>query len=140
MTIIGPVASSASLATVDAKHENANLWRRGSRMVLGNSIFIGFKFGLNIRDKETGDALTDGTSIISDNIYQSYVPNFDIIASGSTSSFTSVDLLKIYFSTKSNVNITETASQALLTLPFSLTAPNFTLKSGSTAATGAKFN
>ncbi|WP_017256920.1 hypothetical protein [Pedobacter arcticus] len=139
MTIVGPVANLAALATVDAKHEHANLWRRGSKMVLGNSVFIGFKYGLNIRDKETGDALTDGTSIISNNIYQSYVANFDIIASGSTPSFTSVDLLKTYFTAKGNVSLTEASSQTLLNSPFSLTAPNFTLKSGSAAATGAAF-
>nr|WP_294898358.1 hypothetical protein [uncultured Pedobacter sp.] len=139
MTIIGPVANSASLASVDTKHEHANLWRRGSKMVLGNSIFIGFRYGLNIRDKETGDALTDGTSIISNNIYQSYVAGLDIIASGNTPSFTTVDLLKTYFNAKGNANITEAASQALLNNPFSLTAPNFTLKSESSAATGAQF-
>lgn len=139
MTIVGPVANLAALATVDAKHEHANLWRRGSKMVLGNSVFIGFKFGLNIRDKETGDALTDGTSVISNNVYQSYVANSDIIASGSTPSFATVDLLKTYFTSKGNLSITEATSQTLLNSPFSLTAPNFTLKSGSTAATGAQF-
>lgn len=139
MTIIGPVSSTAALAAVDPKHEHANLWRRGSKMVLGNSIFIGFKYGLNIRDKETGDALNDGSSIISDNIYQSYVPNFDILASGSTASFITVDLLKTYFSSKGNITLTEANSQALLNDPFSLLAPNFTLKSGSSAAAGAKF-
>lgn len=140
MTIIGPVSSSAALATVDAKHEHANLWRRGSKMILGNSIFIGFKYGLNIRDKQTGDALTDGSSLITNNIYQSYVTNSDIIASGSTPSFTTVDLLKTYFNAKGNLNLTESVSQNLLNTPFSLTAPNFTLKAGSSAATGAKFN
>lgn len=139
MTLIGPVANLAALANVDAKHEHANLWRRGSKMVLGNSIFIGFKYGLNIRDKETGDALTDGTSVISNNIYQSYVANFDIIASGSTPSFTSVDLLKTYFTAKGNTTLTEADSQALLNNPYNLTAPNFTLKSGSSAAIGAEF-
>ncbi|MBK0382680.1 hypothetical protein I5M32_06865 [Pedobacter sp. SD-b] len=140
MTIIGPVSSSAALASVDPKHEHANLWRRGSKMILGNSIFIGFKYGLNIRDKETGDALTDGSSLITNNIYQSYVPNLDIIASGSIPSFASVDLLKSYFTSKGNLNINEATSQTLLNSPFSLTAPNFTLKTGSSAATGAKFN
>src|SRR5690606_7562449 len=82
MTIVGPVANLAALTSVDAKHEHANLWRRGSKMVLGNSIFIGFKYGLNIRDKETGDALTDGSSVISNNIYQSYVADKDIMVSG----------------------------------------------------------
>lgn len=139
MTIVGPVSSTAALLDVDPKHENANLWRRGSKMVLGNSIFIGFKYGLNIRDKETGDALTDGSSVISNNIYQSYVANSDIIASGSISSFTSVDLLKAYFTAKGNVTLTEANSQALLNTPFSLTSPNFTLKAGSSAATGAQF-
>ncbi len=139
MTIVGPVENLAALATVDAKHEHANLWRRGSKMVLGNSIFIGFKYGLNIRDKETGDALTDGTSVISNNIYQSYVANFDILASGNTASFLTVDLLKTYFTAKGNLTLTETNSQSLLNSPYSLTAPNFTLKSGSSASTGAQF-
>ncbi len=139
MTVVGPVENLAALAGVDAKHEHANLWRKGSKMVLGNSVFIGFEYGLNIRDKETGDALTDGTSVISNNIYQSYVVNFDIITSGSTPSFTSIDLFKTYFTAKGNVSLTEANSQTLLNSPYSLTTPNFTLKSGSSAATGASF-
>lgn len=139
MTIIGPVANAAALASVDAKHENANLWRRGSKMILANSIFIGFKFGLNIRDIETGNALTDGTSLIKNNIYQSYVANKDFVADGKMPAFTSVDLLKVYFEDKNNVAINETASAALLSDPFNLTVPSFVLKSGSVAATGASF-
>ena len=135
MTLVGPVANLAALATVDAKHEHAYLWRRGAKMILGNSIAIGFKFGLNIRDKETGDALTDGTSVISNNISQSYVAGSDIIASGSTPSFASVDLLKTYLTGKGNATLTEADSQTLLNNPYSATAPNFTLKSGSSAAT-----
>ncbi|MGV8878395.1 MAG: hypothetical protein ACOH2A_05110 [Sphingobacteriaceae bacterium] len=139
MTIIGPVASAAALASVDVKHENANLWRRGSKMILANSIFIGFKFGLDVRDKETGDALTDGTALIKNNIYQSYVADKDLVADGKVPSFTSVDLLKAYFLEKNNVTINEAAANALLVDPFNMTAPNFLLKSGSAAATGASF-
>lgn len=139
MTIVGPVANLTALAGVDAKHEHANLWRRGSKMVLANSVFIGFKYGLNIRDKETGDALIDGTSLISNNIYQSYVAEKDIMVSGNALSFATVDLLKTYFTAKGNLSLTEATSQTLLNNPFSLTAPTFTLKSGSSAATGAQF-
>jgi len=135
MTIIGP----GNIA-VDTKHEYANLWRRGSQMVLGNSIFIGFRYGIDIRDKETGDALTAGTSLIRNNIYQSYTAGKDIVADGATLSFATSDLLKTYLTTNGNLTIDETAAAALLTSPFSLTtAPVFTLKAGSSAATGASF-
>lgn len=134
LTLIGP----GSVA-VDAKHEYANLWRRGSKMILANSIFIGFKFGIDIRDKETGDALTDGTSLIKNNIYQSFTAGKDVVADGATPSFASSDILKTYLTGKGNTIIDETAAAALLNAPFSLTAPNFTVKSGSSAATGASF-
>lgn len=134
MTIVGPGNTN-----VDTKHEYANLWRRGSEMVLANSVFIGFRYGLDIRDKETGDAITAGTSLIKNNIYQSYTAGKDIVADGTVLSFATVDLLKTYLTAKGNLTIDETAAAALLTSPFSLTAPNFTLKSGSAAATGASF-
>lgn len=134
MTLIGP-----GNVAVDAKHEYANLWRRGSKMILANSIFIGFRYGLDIRDKETGDALTDGTSLIKNNIYQSFTAGKDIVADGSTPSFTSVDILKTYLTSKGNTFIDETGAAALLNSPFSLTAPSFTLKVGSSASTGASF-
>jgi hypothetical protein len=134
VTLIGP----GNIA-VDAKHEYANLWRRGSKMVLANSIFIGFKYGIDIRDKQTGDALTDGSSLIKNNIYQSYTAGKDVVADGATASFATVDLLKAYLTTNANQIIDETAAAALLSAPFSLTAPNFTLKAGSSVATGASF-
>lgn len=136
MTLIGP----GNGAGVDGKHEYANLWRRGSKMILANSIFIGFKFGIDVRNKETSDALTDGSSLIKNNIYQSYTPGRDVeVGLPSNGSFASVDLLKTYLTTNANSIIDETAASALLSTPFSLTAPNFTLKSGSAASTGASF-
>jgi len=134
MTLIGPGNTG-----VDPKHEYANLWRRGSKMILANSVFIGFRYGLDIRDKETGDALTDGTSVIKNNVYQSYTAGKDVVADGATLSFASVDLLKAYLTKNGNQIIDETAASALLSTPFNLTAPNFTLKAGSAAATGAAF-
>lgn len=109
-------------------------------MVLGNSIFIGFRYGLDIRDKETGDALTAGTSQIKNNIYQSYTAGKDVVADGAVLSFATVDLLKTYLTTNTNVTIDETAAAALLNSPFTLTGtPVFTLKTGSVAASGAVF-
>ena len=134
MTIIGPGNTG-----VDTKHEYANLWRRGSKMILANSVFIGFRYGLDIRDKETGDALTDGSSIIKNNIYQSYTAGKDVVADGATLSFASADLLKAYLTKNGNQILDETAASAILSTPFNLTAPNFTLKAGSAAATGAAF-
>lgn len=134
MTIIGPGSID-----VDAKHEYANLWRRGAKMVLANSIFINTRYGIDIRDKETGDALTDGTSLIKNNIYQSFTSGKDIVADGSIPSFATVDLLKAYLSKNNNKFIDEAAAKNLLVSPYSLTIPNFTLKTGSEAATGASF-
>lgn len=133
LTLIGPGTPS------DGKHENANLWRRGSKMVLANSIFINARYGIDIRDKETGDALTDGSSLIKNNIYQSNEAGKEVMASGTTPSFANVDLLKTYLTSKGNVMIDKTAADALLNAPYSLTAPNFTVKAGSAAATGASF-
>ncbi len=133
MTIIGP-----GTVKLDPKHEYANLWRKGSKMVLANSIFINFKWGLDIRDKETGDALTDGSSLIKNNIYQS--ADKPLVADGAIPSFTSLALLQTYFKAKGNLTIDATAAAALLNSPFTLTTtPNFTLKVGSPAATGATF-
>jgi hypothetical protein len=134
VTLIGPGNTG-----VDVKHEYANLWRRGSKMILANSVFIGFRYGLDIRDKETGDALTDGSSLIKNNIYQSYTADKDVVADGTTLSFTSADLLKTYLTSKGNQTVDEAAATALLSTPFNLTAPNFTLKAGSAASTGATF-
>ncbi|MET4082001.1 hypothetical protein ABIB40_001952 [Pedobacter sp. UYP30] len=134
MTLIGP-----GNVAVDEHHQYANLWRRGSKMILANSLFLGFKWGADIRDKETGDALTDGTSLIKNNIYQSFTAGKDVVADGNTPSFTSADLLKQYLTSKGNTIIDETAAAALLNSPFSLTAPNFTVKGGSAATTGAAF-
>lgn len=133
LTLIGPGTPS------DGKHENANLWRRGSKMVLANSIFINARYGIDIRDKETGDALTDGSSLIKNNIYQSNEAGKEVMASGTTPSFANVDLLKTYLTSKGNQIIDKTAADALLNAPYSLTAPNFTVKAGSAAATGASF-
>ncbi|MDB5020707.1 MAG: hypothetical protein JWQ28_1834 [Pedobacter sp.] len=134
VTIIGPGNTG-----VDVKHEYANLWRRGSKMILANSVFIGFRYGLDIRDKETGDALTDGSSLIKNNIYQSYTAANEVVADGTTLSFATADLLKTYLSSKGNLTVDEAAASALLSTPFNLTAPNFTLKAGSAATTGATF-
>ncbi len=142
MTLVGPVESSAALANVDAKHENGNLWRKGTKMILGNSIVIGFKFGIDIRDKETGDALSDKTSMITNNFYQSYVSGKDVIVSGNTTSgpsFTDVNILKTLLTANGNEILTEASSQTLLSNPFNLTAPSFLLKTGSAASSGAKF-
>lgn len=137
MTIIGPGLVDGG---IDLKHEYANLWRKGSQMILANSIFIGFKYGVAVRDKETGDALTSGVSLIRDNIYQAYGGRDVYIDGGTSASFASVDLLKTYLTTNGNTFVDATAATALLTSPFTLNAtPNFTLKAGSAAATGAKF-
>jgi len=134
MTLIGPGNTA-----VDAKHEYANLWRRGSKMILANSLFIGFRYGIDIRDKETGDALTDGTSLIKNNIYQSFTAGKDVVADGTVPSFANVDLLKTYLSGKNNTIVDQAAAAALLVDPFHVTAPNFLLKTGSAAAAGATF-
>lgn len=146
MTLIGP-----GNVGVDPKHEYANLWRRGSKMVLANSVFIGFRYGIDIRNTETSTALTDGSSLIKNNIYQSFAgakweinngttldAGGNVIGTGNVS-FATVDLLKTYLSSKNNTTIDATTAATLLSSPFSLTAPNFTLKAGSSASAGATF-
>lgn len=134
LTLVGPGTPS------DGKHENANLWRKGSKMVLANSVFINFRYGLAVRDIETGNALTDGSSLIKNNIYNSVEPGKELaVDKGTTLSFANVDILKTYLTSKGNVMIDKTAADALLNAPYSLTAPNFTVKAGSAAASGASF-
>ena len=140
LTLIGPGAIKKNGGTADEKHENANLWRKGSKMVLANSVFINFRYGLAVRDIETGNALTDGSSLIKNNIYNSVEPGKELaVDKGTTLSFANVDLLKTYLTSKGNVMIDKTAADALLNAPYSLTAPNFTVKAGSAAASGASF-
>lgn len=140
LTLIGPGAIKANGGAADEKHENANLWRKGSKMVLANSVFINFRYGLAVRDIETGNALTDGSSLIKNNIYNSVEAGRELaVDKGTTLSFANVDLLKTYLTSKGNVMIDKTAADALLNAPYSLTAPNFTVKAGSAAATGASF-
>lgn len=139
MTLIGP-------GNVDdkSKHEYANLWRKGSKMVLANSLFLNFRYGIDVRNTQTSDALTDGTSLIKNNIYQSFTAGKDVW-NGATStstaniSFATVDLLKAYLASKNNTTIDAAAAATLLNSPFSLTAPNFTLKANSSASAGATF-
>ncbi|WP_374165423.1 hypothetical protein [Arcticibacter sp. MXS-1] len=136
MTIVGPGNNA------NVRHEYANLWRRGAKFVLANSIFINARYGLDIRDKETGDALKDGSSIMKNNIYQSF--DKELVADGKNAnnnapSFDTVQELQTYFDSKNNRRITQADAANLLNSPFSLTAPNFTLKANSAAATGASF-
>lgn len=134
MTLIGPGNQN-----VDTRHEYANMWRRGARMVLANSLFIHARYGIAVRDKATGDALQDGSSVIKNNIYQAFVTEKEVVADGNVPSFATAELLRTYLTSQRNTFITATAAAELLTAPYSLTAPNFTLKSGSAAATGASF-
>ncbi|MNL49873.1 hypothetical protein D3C87_1728410 [compost metagenome] len=106
-------------------------------MILANSLFIASKWGIDIRDVETGAALNDGSSLIKNNIYQVSDAAKQVMASNN--SFATVDLLKTYLTSKNNTFIDATAAGALLTTPYSQTAPNFTIKAGSAAATGATF-
>lgn len=139
MTIIGP-----GNINVSEKHEYANLWRRGAKFVLANSIFINARYGLDIRDKETGDALKDGSSIMKNNIYQAFVSDKELVADGKNSnsnapSFSTVQELKDYFDSKNNKLISQTDAANLLSNPFNLTAPSFVLKANSVASAGATF-
>jgi len=138
MTIIGP----GNVGLIDPKHEYLNLWRRGAKMVLANSIFIGGRYGIDIRDKETSDALLDNSatgSLIKNNIWQSYAAGKDVVTGGTANALFTVDIAKTYLTGKGNTIIDETAAAALLATPFSLTAPSFVLKASSAASTGASF-
>ncbi|MCX2450889.1 hypothetical protein OQX61_06335 [Pedobacter sp. PLR] len=136
VTIIGPGV------TADAKHEYANLWRKGSKMILANSIFIGFKYGIDVRNVETSNALVDGSSLIKNNIYQAFTADREVVAGGFTAgaaSFATAAEFKTYLTSKGNTFSDATAAATLLENPFSLTAPNFLLKAGSSASAGATF-
>jgi hypothetical protein len=110
-----------------------------TRPVISNLTLIGPGTPSDGKHENANLALTDGSSLIKNNIYQANEAGKEVMASGSTPSFANVDLLKTYLTSKGNVFIDKTAADALLNAPYSLTAPNFTVKAGSAAATGASF-
>lgn len=136
-TFIGPNGR----ANTQANHNFANRWRRSTHLTLRNSVMIGHqKGGFSIESSETATALNNGTSEFKNNLVHAIAKPF-FANSGSTGVFADDAALQAWLTNGTNNNTKlDSANAAMLQDPWSLTAPKFTLKNGSPAATGASFN
>jgi hypothetical protein len=136
-TFVGPNAR----ANTQANHNFANRWRRSAHFTLRNSVMIGHqKGGISLESAEVASALNSGTSEFKNNLVHATAKPF-YANSGSTGTFADDAALQAFLTNGTN-NCTklDSANQAKLVDPWSLTAPKFTLQNGSPAATGASFN
>ncbi len=136
-TFVGP----NSRANTQSNHNFANRWRRSTHLTLRNSVLIGFqKGGFSIESAETATALNNGTSEFKNNLVHAITKPF-FANSGTTSTFADDAALQTFLTSMANGNTKlDSANQAMLTDPWSLTAPNFMPKSGSPANLGASYN
>ena len=130
-TFVGPNGRS----NTQANHNFANRWRRSAHFTLRNSILIGFqKGGFSMESAETGTSYTSGTSEFKNNLVHAIAKPF---YANSGSGLTDGDIETKALS-QGCVKL-DSAAQAMLTDPFSTTAPNFVPKAGSMALTGVDF-
>jgi hypothetical protein len=136
-TFVGP----NSRANTQSNHNYGNRWRRSTHLTLRNSVMIGHqKGGFSIESSETATALNNGTSEFKNNLVHAVTKTF-FANSGSTSVFADDATLQAFLTNGTNNNTKlDSANQAMLTDPWSLTAPNFTPKVGSMANLGASYN
>jgi hypothetical protein len=98
------------------------------------------KGGFSIESAETATALNNGTSEFKNNLVHAVAKPF-FANTGSTSVFADDVALQAFLTNGANNNTKlDSANQAMLTDPWSLTAPNFTPKVGSMANLGASYN
>lgn len=133
-TFVGPNGR----ANTQANHNYANRWRRSAQFVLRNSVMIGHqKGGFSIESAASAAAFLTGTDAQFKNnlVHAIAKPFFGNTGSGLTDSTVASLCTTLYGCTK-----LDSANQAGLTDPWSLTAPNFTPKSNSMAKLGASYN
>lgn len=142
MTIIGPYAAS-NTANISANHQHAAQIRRNSALSIFNSIFSGFAQGIYIDDSKVATAKATSTNYIDGRLV--FANN---IVYGSKTNETKGENLTVFDALirANNTFNTTLYAGALLTDPFKYSSdfanagtPNFTVKAGSIAETGALF-
>lgn len=132
-TFVGPNNRSFT----QANHNYANRWRRSAHFSVRNSVMIGFqKAGLSIESAETGSSLTGGTSEFKNNLVHAIAKPF---YGNSGSGYTDAQLETFALAAGNNNVKLDSANQAMLANPWSLTAPSFMPQGTSPALGGASF-
>lgn len=129
ISVFGPRATASS-SGFNSNFKRALHLRRSTSTCTYNSVFVGFPTGLKIDGTTTGNNCTSGTLQFRNNII-----------AGSTQPLDSTGLtfgMASWFNSNGNSIVSNPqAVQAIA--PFSYTAPNFLLQTGSPALTGADF-
>jgi hypothetical protein len=136
-TFVGP----NDAANTAANHNFANRFRRNSRFVLNNSVLIGWqKGGLSLESNGTYNDFVSGTasSEFKNNIVHAVSDPFKL-GSDVTTTGASATAIQTKATAAGSSSFTS-ATAAMLTTPFSLTAPNFLPATGSPALAGAAFS
>jgi hypothetical protein len=145
MTVIGPIAtanpSSSPTNGINANFQNGAQIRRNSSQSIFNSILIGFPVGLYIDDSKgtaTSNNITAGTLMFKNNIIAGCVTPFKSASTwaGAAAWFTATGTQVIDSAQKVMMNDPYKFSASVST---SVGTPNYLLKSGSPALTGADF-
>ncbi|MGC4059292.1 MAG: hypothetical protein QM743_14415 [Chitinophagaceae bacterium] len=139
MTIVGPVASGSSTSGINANFQNGAQIRRNSSQSIYNSLLIGFPIGLYIDDTKGTATSTnaDGGSLnFKGNIIAGCATPFKF-----TSSWTNANTWFTATGTTVSANVEDVMMQDPYKYTPALSAttgtPNFLLKSGSPALSGA---
>lgn len=136
-TFVGP----NNATNTAANHNFANRFRRNSRFVLDNSILIGWqKGGLSLESNGTYEDFvsTTSSSEFKNNLIHAITATYKL---GSDVTTTNASPTAIQTkATASGSVILASATDAMLTSPFQLTAPVFTPATGSPALSGASFS
>lgn len=127
-TLVGPNNASGTAAN----HNFANRWRRAVRFSLTKSILIGYqKGGFSLESDATAQAYKDGLSEFKNNLVHAVASTFRVGSDVTVMTGTDVETKA---TGEGNIKLT-TAADANLVNPFNLSAPDFSPKAGSTAAT-----
>lgn len=127
-TFVGP----NNAAGTAANHNFANRWRRAVRFSLTKSILIGYqKGGFSMESNATAQAYKDGLSEFKNNLVHAVASPFKI---GSDVTVMTAAEVETKATAEGCVKLAN-ATDAQLNNPFNLTAPDFSPKAGSPAAT-----
>jgi PKD repeat protein len=131
MTIVGPLANGKPLSQTNSFQNGARI-RRASGMSLANSIIMGFPTGIFIDGTRCVNKLMGDTLLVRNNIIAGYTVK--------SINAPSNDLSSVVSKVMGAGNDTLKSASGILKAPFNYTSPDWTLASGSTAASGASFS
>jgi hypothetical protein len=130
MTIVGPLKNGKALDYTNSFQNGARI-RRNSAMSLFNSIIMGFPTGIFIDGTASANKLMNDTLLIKNNI----VAGFTLKAINAPSAL----LTDVKSKLLGNGNDTVVSASNILMDAFNYTNPNWTVKAGGMASTGASF-